>query len=161
MDFGKLKSDLDIIVNTDFDTIKSTDLVLTLIRLYSKLFLNSNQIDSTCVLCLEKYHNEIKSNGYSRLEKMQTTELKTNKCKLSGLKYIAVLHVHYDLQLMNDREATNLLKIGYLKESDFEVLPENWAQKNIDKVDSPAQPSEPETNIEVKKSKKTKNETIE
>lgn len=120
----EITKNLELINSTSFEKIKSTELVLILIKTYSKLYCNSKQIDF-CVLCLERYYNEILKTGYKKLESMKTTLKKTNICKLKGIKYVSILHSHYDFDNLSDHDAENLIKVGWLQLEDFIILPEH------------------------------------
>ena len=117
------KQDIELIVNTEFEVINSTDLVLTLIRVYSVLYLNGKS-SYICSKCLRNYHNELIKNGLVKFEKMKLME-STNEIidkKKNSLMYVPEAG-HYNLGALNDKQAIELLESGRLKESDFKKLP--------------------------------------
>lgn len=142
MNTEELYKNLELINNTSFEKIKSTELVLILIKTYSKLYCNSKQIDF-CSLCLEKYYNEILKTGFEKLRIMETINKKTNICKYKGIKYVPTMHTHYDFDNLSDHDAENLLKVGYLTKDNFIELPEHL--RETPKIDN-LEPGKTESN---------------
>lgn len=109
------------------EVMKSPELYLELLKLYSILFLSGKQ-PSSCGKCAYNYYNELKKKGVERIKFIEM-----NKCKLQPNK---IFHVRVSKALisysdanMDDKTALRLLREGKLKESDFVVLPEQPVRK--------------------------------
>ncbi len=115
-----------LLISKDFAEIKSSRLSLELLKCYSALYLGGKQ-PRACEKSMLAYHNRLKADG---LKKAQTMKEKTNICKKKGIVYISnPMHKHVDYQHLSDNDAAKLLKLGVLKEKDFEQLPENYNVK--------------------------------
>jgi hypothetical protein len=106
------------------DIIKSPELSTFLLRTYSELYLNRRP-PRFCAKSQTKYFNELKINGMEKAKRI-------NVPNFTGLKYIptivvdgkmVTIHQHISPEHLTDAKATELLKSGALKESDFKVLP--------------------------------------
>lgn len=103
------------------EVMKSPELYLELLKLYSILFLNGRQ-PSDCGKCAYNYFNKLKTSG---IKKALFMEHKT--CKLTNKIFnvrVGNAIITYSDANVNDIIARRLLMDGKLKESDFITLPE-------------------------------------
>ena len=113
------------VINATFEEVNSSSLVLKLLDAYSKLFANGAQLGG-CSLCLRDYYNQLKQKGLEMAEKYEQVQVRTCKPAWNGLWLINAAARHYNSEWITDEEAIDLLNRGIVKESDFEVLPENY-----------------------------------
>lgn len=99
------------------DIIASHD-CLTLIKLYSDLYLGGAQC-RTCANSQRKYYEELKKTGKMAIES------KTRTCvpNWNGIIYISGTGLHYNSETITDEQAKILLSKGYLKDDMFARLP--------------------------------------
>jgi hypothetical protein len=109
------------------DIISSTH-SLTLLKIYSKLYLNGTP-PRTCEASLRKYYLELKKDYIMNKEILQRTCVP----KFEGRRYIPGVfdndgklkcgHVHISGSTLTDKEAIEFLEAGVLTEKDFNKLP--------------------------------------
>jgi hypothetical protein len=124
-----MEKEVEILLKHDFEYIKNSELCLSLLKIYSILYLKGGKPSSTCVNCMRKYYNEIKKTGLMKAKK-EAEKTYTNKCKIKGVKYVRKAARHFDFSNLCDVDAQWLLDNDVLKESDFTTLPE---QKQVKK----------------------------
>ena len=117
-----LKEDIELIISKDVEEVVNTSLVLTLLKVYSILYLGGSQ-PRACGQCQRGYYAEIKSNGLKKLEIMKDSIERTCELKTNNLIYISALHNHVSNINITDQMAIQCLKNGWLKEADFAKLP--------------------------------------
>jgi len=103
--------------------IKSPDLTMELLRLYSLFFAQSAQV-GWCERCMRNYYNELKNNG---MNQAQTHDEAKNRTLVlaqarTGLTFWRG-YGHIIWELLTDKLAIELLKKGIFSESMFSVLP--------------------------------------
>lgn len=126
-----MRESVEKIISVSFSEVeKSKELTLLVLSVYSKLFLKS-QAPSNCGFCLNKFYNEIISNGLQKIEFMAN---KTSVLK-KGLHYVRQENKHFSNDNLSDEKAIELLKKGYLSPSVFEALPKGYNAPKIDKQD--------------------------
>lgn len=123
---------LEILLSHNFREIVGSPLVLELMDIYSKLFLNGSQV-GYCEKCLSTYYNQLIKNGKEMAQLYEQVKKRTCKPAWNGLRYIPRQARHFNSDLMTDEQATELLIDGVFKESDFEVLPEIYIEMKSDK----------------------------
>lgn len=123
-----------LLIDKDFEEIKSSSLSLTLCKVYSSLYMKGEQ-PRTCEKFLLKYYNQIKINGLEMAQNFeQKRTFKVNEGK-KGLMYIARLAKHIYLEKLTDAEVLKYIKEGYISESYFIQLPETTKVSEV-KVES-------------------------
>lgn len=123
-----LKKDIELILSKPVDEVINSSLSLVLLRCYSLIYLGGKQCQA-CAKSQRSYYYQIQTNGLRQLEIMETAINKTCKLKTDNLVYISPLQNHYSNVNITDEIALNCLSKGYLKESDFETLPEAYQKK--------------------------------
>jgi hypothetical protein len=125
----KVKRDIKLIINkligTKFEDILNSDLSLELMYVWSVLFNNGLQ-PSWCARCMRNYYNEIQKKGLQMVDYYEEVQARTCVPKWNGLKYIHRAGRHYNNAYITDKQAIELLNLGFLSESDFEVLPDGY-----------------------------------
>lgn len=115
------------VISKSFEEVAASSLILKLINCYSKLYLNGSQ-PSGCTKCLRTYYQELKKTGMELAQKFEDVKNRTCKPNWNGLRYIPATARHWNNELVSDKEAEMLLEKGWLKESDFEVLPAGYGK---------------------------------
>lgn len=108
-----------------FDELKGSPDVMLLLSVYSSLFLKGSQPGS-CERCMRQYYYDVVTKGVEmaiNYEKMKTRTLIPN---WDGIKYIR--GAFYDSSMINDEQAIDGLKNGFLSETHFKKLPEGYNQ---------------------------------
>ena len=134
-------ADVRKILDKDFDEIKTSSLSLLLLKVYSKLYLAGAQ-PRTCESAMLNYYKRLKKDG---LIMAQKNEEKTHKLKknIKGLKYVGKPFCkHFDLENLTDKEAISLLKLGVMKENQFDILPIKEEKGSIPKAEVKAKQNE-------------------
>jgi hypothetical protein len=116
--------DVKEVLNTPFEKVVSTPLSLKLLSCYSKLYLCGGQ-PRTCTNSQRNYYQQLLKNGIEMAKKFEQAKNRTCKPAWKGLKYIPATARHWNSEFLSDDEASMLLKKGFVKESDFEVLPDD------------------------------------
>lgn len=120
--------DIKLLLSMGVEEIISSRHSLTLLKLYSDLYLNG-KAPRTCANSQRAYYIRIK-----RDYEMKKDELKqTHVLKFKGRRYIPGIfkdgvlvagHLHINSEFLTDADALKYLKLGVLKQSDFVKLPE-------------------------------------
>lgn len=115
--------DVREILNTPFEEVAASSLSLKLLRCYSMLFLGGQQ-PRTCTRSQRQYYQQLTKNGITMAQQFDAA--KNRKCRPAwkGLKYIPPTARHWNSELVTDEEALMLLEKGYVKPSEFLVLPD-------------------------------------
>lgn len=115
------------VINTPFEEVVASSLVLDLLDCYSKLYLNGGN-PGGCTQCHRTYYNELKKDGMERA--LNYEEIKNRTCKpaWNGLKYISATARHWNDKLITDKDAVYLLENKHVTEKDFEILPKEWGK---------------------------------
>lgn len=146
-----MKHRLEELLKYDIKEIVGSPLVLELLDVYSKLFLNGSQ-PSYCEKCLTKYYYQLKQYGMEQQERIQKIKDRTCIPAWNGLKYIPAVARHFNSDLITDEEATDCLIDGKLRESHFKKLPDIYLElkKEPEKKDQEKE-KQPEPKLEKKK----------
>lgn len=117
------------ILSKDIEEIYSTSLSLDLLKIYSSLYLAGGQPRS-CKASQIQYYNRLMKDGILKAKEMEEINKKTHKVIKKGLKYIGGKFCkHFDLQMLTDKEANELLQSGWMKETEFEKLPDLYKEE--------------------------------
>ena len=120
--------ELKELLKMDIEEIISSVHSLTLLKYYSKIYVNGGE-PRTCERSLRKYYKELKKNY--KMDKMKINRV----CVpiFEGIRYIPGVHdkdgkliaghLHINGSLLTDEQATEFLKLGILSEADFKKLP--------------------------------------
>jgi len=106
----------------------------SLLILASALLLGGGQ-PAMCNSCLRDYYYQIVNNFEKLNKNYQTMKSRTCKPKWVGIKYVK--GALYDSATITDEQALSALANGYLTEDDFEVLPEQPKEQEIELVEEP------------------------
>lgn len=115
------------LLSKSFEEIEGSSLIINLLTIYSKLYLNGADPGS-CGQCHRDYYIQLKLNGMEQAEKYLEAQNRTCKPSWSGLKYIRTTAKHWNDQLLTDKEAIYLLENKHLEIKDFEVLPADFGK---------------------------------
>lgn len=144
------------ILKHELREILDSPLVLTLLSIYSTLYLNGKQ-PSSCSACIKKYYLAIKTNGMERAKEFEAAKNRTNKPKWDGLRFSSKAQRHFNSRLITDEQAIDLLNKGIFTPSDFEILPEGYKKpvkekkENGLKSEPVEKPKEPEAKTDSEK----------
>ena len=120
------------ILKNDVEAVIKSPLSLTLLRCYSTLYLNGRQ-PRACAASQRKYYSQLKKDGMSKARKLEMAKERTCKPNWNGLCYSSKACKHFSNETITDGEAIDALNKGYLFESQFDVLPENYKKKSNSK----------------------------
>lgn len=121
-------SDIKLIKSTPFSELVSSEKVLTLLKVYSELYLNG-QNPGGCEKCLRTYYNQIMQNVEQQLIIYEEIKKRTLIPNWKDVKYIS--GAFYDSATITDKIALSALKHGFLKESNFIKLPDGYKVAEI------------------------------
>lgn len=119
--------ELGELLGMDIEDIISSVHSLTLLNIYSKLYLNGAQ-PRNCAASQRKYYNELKKDYKMKKEKIERTCIPAWEGRIyrPGVFKKGVLvagHLHIMAGSLTDEQAKKHLKTGALKEKDFIRLP--------------------------------------
>lgn len=135
-----LKADIELIISKDVEEVVNSPLILTLLRVYSLLYLNGQQ-PRACGQCQRGYYSEIKSNGLLKFSQMESNLNRTCELVTNDILYITPMHMHISNVNITDEMALTCLENGWLKPACFKKLPENYkVNTHVDIIDVPAKP---------------------
>jgi hypothetical protein len=123
-----LRADIELIISKDVEEVVNTPLILTLLRVYSLLYLNGQQ-PRACGQCQRGYYSEIKTNGLKKYETMENNLNRTCELANTDLIYLSPMQMHISNVNITDEMAARCLDNGWLKPKDFTKLPENYKVK--------------------------------
>jgi len=147
------------ILSKDVEDVIASSLSLSLLKVYSILYLYGKQ-PNWCEKCLTDYYNKLKKDGMERAKKLDEKIVKIKKGAIKGLTYYPDLRKHISGENITDSDAKFLLKKGWLKETDFEVLPLGYTEKKIEPKVVEKESNEPQNNIEPKQVEPKKQKQI-
>lgn len=124
-----LISDIELICSKEVEEVLNSSLLLKLLNVYSILYLNGGQ-PNTCSKCHRDYYAQIKSNGLTKLQSMSENLKKTCELVSKDIIYIQPLHAHISNISLTDELAIRCLENKWLRENDFEKLPEGYKTKS-------------------------------
>jgi len=117
------------IINKEFEEVYSSSLSLKLLNIYSKIYLDGAQ-PNYCKAAQQSYYNLLQSEGLQKAKIMDEILKSTHKTNVKGLMYIGKPFCrHFDLENLTDKQATDLLQSGWLKENQFDKLPELYKEE--------------------------------
>lgn len=121
--------DVEILISKSVgEVLKSPDLTLKLLRVYSKLYLHG-AAPGYCERSIRLYHEKLKSDGMFKANENLKIAQRTCLPNWKGNRYYTAIHTHVSADNLTDEEAIKLLEAGILKSSDFEKLPEGYGAK--------------------------------
>lgn len=150
------------IFQTDIEIVlKDQALLMRLLKLYSTIYLNGSA-PRMCERSIRSYYLKLANYNFENMKNLK----QTFKAAFVGLRFIpgimkngkmVIIHRHIDPKYLSDNEAIELLISGALKESDFEILPEEYGNKNTKEpaplIENDKEPDQL-TEMKVKKAKK-------
>jgi hypothetical protein len=104
--------------------LKSPVLTISLLRCYSKLYMNGAEC-STCEASLRKYFNILIKDGMKKAIDFEAIKLRTCKPSFKGMVFSPKAG-HINPDYLSDDQAEFYLLNGILSETHFLVLPENY-----------------------------------
>jgi hypothetical protein len=122
---SSLRQDLEEVLSKTVEEVIASPLSLKLLNLYSKLYLNGEQL-GWCESCQRDYYWTLKREGHLKIEVMEEIEKRTCEPAWTGLKYIHTEGRHYNNEIITDKQAIDLLEKGVLTEADFVKMPEGF-----------------------------------
>jgi len=123
-------SEIDLILSEKVEDVIASSLSLTLLKVYSRLYLNGGQ-PRTCSKSQREYYYKLKKDYDINKEQLERTCLPV----FDGRRYVpgvfkdGVLvagHLHIMGSLLTDKQAIDYLNNGVLKEKDFKILPKSY-----------------------------------
>lgn len=115
--------DVKEILDSTFEEVTASSLSLKLLRCYSMLFLGGKQ-PRTCTRSQRQYYQQLTKNGIAMAQQFEKAINRKCRPAWKGLKYIPPTARHWNSELLTDDEALMLLEKGYIKPSEFEILPD-------------------------------------
>jgi hypothetical protein len=118
------------LLKMSIEEIISSTHSLTLLKYYSKLYLNGTP-PRTCAASQRKYYYKLKKDYQMKKEIIE----RTCAPKFEGRRYIPGVfkdgkliagHLHIDGSLLTDKQALEFLNLGVLTEKDFIQLPDGY-----------------------------------
>jgi hypothetical protein len=151
--------DVKEILSKSVEDVINSALSSKLLKCYSQLYKNGNLVHG-CKSSQRNYYHQLTKNGIEMAEKYESSKLRTCKPAWNGLKYLPPMAKHYNSKLITDEQAKDLLQKGFLKETDFEILPgnDNLSDEELDLI---IEISERLKNEETKKSIREHYKTVE
>ena len=137
-----------------FDDLQNDKRVLLFLRIYSTLYLNGKS-PGTCGKCQRDFYIQLQKNGIKMAINYEEIKNRTCEPNWDGLKYIHVTARDWNDKNLTDKDAVYLLEKGYLKESDFKILPIEYLEKAVEKVITSNTPTQ-KPRSHKRKSKKAK-----
>ena len=122
------------ILRHEWREIIGSPLIIELLDIYSKLYLNGGQ-PNACERCHREYFAKLIKNGKIMAEKYQEVLNRTCIPAWKGVKYIPKQARHFDSENMTDAEAIRFLKQGQLDEDDFIKLPKVLNENKEDLIE--------------------------
>jgi hypothetical protein len=152
--------DIELILSKEVKEVINSPLSLTLLEIYSTLYLGGGQ-PRWCERSQTSYYNQLAIDGIKKAKQMENSGVLTRTCELKKdmLIYVASLAIHITHANITDWLACEGLTKGFLKESQFIKLPDCWVNKD-DVEESIKDDVEEEKNI-VLETVQTTNQRIE
>lgn len=113
------------VLDKSFEEVNASSLILSLLSIYSKLYLNGAQ-PGTCGACHRDFYSQLKNNGMELAKNYDEAKSRTCKPSWNGIRYIAATARWWNSELITDKEALMLLEKGFQKPSDFTILPSDF-----------------------------------
>ena len=123
--------EIELILSKDVKEVISSPLSLTLLKIYSTLYLGGGQ-PRWCERSQTSYYNQLAIDGLKKAKQMENSGVLTRTCELKKdmLIYVASLAIHITHSNITDWLACEGLTKGFLKESQFIKLPDCWLNKD-------------------------------
>lgn len=115
------------VLDTSFEEVQASSLILSLLSIYSKLYLNGADT-GYCGACHRDFYNQLKNNGMELAKKYEEAKNRTCKPAWNGIKYISATARFWNSDLVTDKEAAMLLEKGFQNTSDFTILPAGFGK---------------------------------
>jgi len=143
-----MRNQLEEILNLGIEAVIKSPLSLTMLKIYSTIYLGGG-VPRCCERSQRLYFNELSRSGMQKLEEM--AEIFNKTCKLKGdiLIYSRAYATHFSNANITDAIAIEGLAAGWLKPTQFEILPtvkefkkEETEEKQPKKLTKPAKNGE-------------------
>ena len=126
-----MQNDIEEILSKDVKEVINSPLSIKLLKIYSVLYLGGSQ-PRWCAKSQTNYYNQIAIDGLQKFNSMKDIIERTCKLKPDMMIYSSQLATHITDANITDWIACEGLTKGFLKESQFLVLPDCWVNKNIE-----------------------------
>ena len=123
--------EIEEILSKPVKEVISSPLSLTLLKIYSTLYLGGGQ-PRWCERSQTSYYNQLAIDGIKKAKQMENSGVLTRTCELKPdmLIYASSLAMHITKSNITDWIACEGLTKGFLKESQFIKLPDCWLNKD-------------------------------
>ena len=121
--------EIEEILSKPVKEVISSPLSLTLLKIYSTLYLGGYQ-PRWCERSQTSYYNQLAIDGLKKAKEMKEIIERTCQLKPDLLIYVASLATHITHANITDWLACEGLTKGFLKESQFIKLPDCWLNKD-------------------------------
>ena len=123
--------EIEEILSKPVKEVISSPLSLTLLKIYSTLYLGGGQ-PRWCERSQTLYYNQLAIDGLKKAKQMENSGVLTRTCELKPdiLIYVSSLAMHITKANITDWIACEGLTKGFLKESQFIKLPDCWLNKD-------------------------------
>ena len=123
--------EIEEILSKPVKEVISSPLSLTLLKIYSTLYLGGGQ-PRWCERSQTSYYNQLAIDGLKKAKQMENSGVLTRTCELKPdmLIYVSSLAMHITKANITDWIACEGLTKGFLKESQFIKLPDCWLNKD-------------------------------
>lgn len=127
MDFNK---EIDKLVSAGIQTIKnSPDLRNLMYRVYGALFLESGT-PASCGSKDEAYFSKILADGKKKASKYESVSARTLVFRSNGKIFLPKAGVTFNLDLIDDDKAIEMLNKGWLSRQAFIKMPDGYVEKD-------------------------------
>ena len=122
--------EIEEILSKPVKEVISSPLSLTLLKIYSTLYLGGGQ-PRWCERSQTSYYNQLAIDGIKKAKQMENSGVLERTCELKPdmLIYVASMAMHITKSNITDWIACEGLTKGFLKESQFIKLPDCWLNK--------------------------------
>ena len=123
--------EIEEILSKPVKEVINSPLSLTLLKIYSTLYLGGGQ-PRWCERSQTSYYNQLATDGLEKAKQMENSGVLERTCELKPdmLIYVSSLAMHITKSNITDRIACEGLTKGFLKESQFIKLPDCWLNKD-------------------------------
>lgn len=123
--------EIEEILSKPVKEVINSPLSLTLLKIYSTLYLGGGQ-PRWCERSQTSYYNQLATDGLKKAKQMENSGVLERTCELKPdmLIYVSSLAMHITKSNITDWIACEGLTKGFLKESQFIKLPDCWLNKD-------------------------------
>jgi hypothetical protein len=115
------------ILSKSVEEVIKSPLSLSLLKCYSTLYLGGN-IPRGCAVSQRNYYNQLSIDGLKKAEQMEEVLNATCIFKADIMPFISALQIHITRANCTDALAIEGLKKGWLKECQFDKLPDAYTK---------------------------------